>query len=54
MGKLHEGNVPSVDVNKKDSMYQTFGEIELMVPSHRVDEARKILEKYLDEMDQEE
>ena len=42
-GKLHEVHIPAVEVNKKDSMYGVFGEIDLMVPKDNLVEASEIL-----------
>ena len=45
-GKLHEVHIPAVEVNKRDSMYGVFGEIDLMVPKDNFMEASEILKLF--------
>lgn len=46
-GMLEENNVPVVILNKQDSSYLNFGDIELYVPTHLKDIARQLLEQGL-------
>jgi hypothetical protein len=46
-GMLEENNVPVFILNKQDSSYLAFGEIELYVPSHLMDIAKQLLDKSL-------
>ena len=46
-GMLEENNILVVILNKLDSSYLTFGEIELYVPSHLKDIAKQLLDKSL-------
>jgi len=45
-GLLHEQEIVAVEVNQKDTMYGTFGEIHLSVPEDRVEEARAVVADY--------
>jgi len=44
-GLLEEEGIHSVIVNKQDSSYVAFGEIELLVPREEVLNARQIMER---------
>lgn len=46
-GMLEENNVPVFILNKQDSSYLAFGEIELYVPFHLKDVAKQLLDKSL-------
>ncbi|WP_018613730.1 DUF2007 domain-containing protein [Segetibacter koreensis] len=46
-GMLEENNVPVMILNKQDSSYLNFGDIELYVPTHLKDIARQLLEQGL-------
>jgi hypothetical protein len=46
-GMLEENNILVVILNKLDSSYLSFGEIELYVPSHLKDIAKQLLDKSL-------
>jgi hypothetical protein len=46
-GMLEENNVPVMMVNKQDSSYLNFGDIELYVPPLLKDIARHLLDKSL-------
>jgi hypothetical protein len=46
-GMLEENNIEVVVMNKLDSSYQAFGEIELYVPVHLKDIAKDLLNKGL-------
>lgn len=46
-GMLEENNVPVMLVNKQDSSYLNFGEIEIHVPSHLKDIATNLMQKSL-------
>ena len=46
-GMLEENNVPVMIVNKQDSSYLNFGDIEVYVPSHFCNIARDLMEKSL-------
>jgi len=46
-GMLEENNVPVFILNKQDSSYLVFGEIELYVPFHLKDIAKQLLDKSL-------
>ena len=46
-GMLEENNIQVVILNKLDSSYLSFGEIELYVPSHLKDIAKQLLDKSL-------
>lgn len=46
-GMLEENNVPVTLMNKQDSSYVNFGEIELYVPSHLQELAKDLLNKAL-------
>ncbi len=41
--KLLEQNIPSVIMNKRDTSYQSFGDVELYVKEENVDKAKDIL-----------
>lgn len=44
-GMLEENSVPVMIVNKQDSSYLAFGDIELYVPDHLKDIAKQLLKK---------
>jgi hypothetical protein len=44
-GLLKENNIISVSINKKDSSYLAFGEIELFVDSKDVLKAKDLIQK---------
>ena len=46
-GMLEENLVPVMVVNKQDSSYLNFGDIEIYVPSHLKDIATNLMEKSL-------
>jgi len=46
-GMLEENNIEVVILNKLDSSYLSFGEIELYVPTHLKDIAKQLLDKSL-------
>ena len=46
-GMLEENHVPVMLVNKQDSSYLNFGEIEIYVPSHLKDIATNLMQKSL-------
>lgn len=46
-GMLEENNVPVMVINKQDSSYINFGDIELYVPTHLKDIARHLLDQAL-------
>lgn len=46
-GKLEENQIPVKMLNKQDSMYLIFGEIELYVPIHLKDIAANVLNEAL-------
>jgi len=46
-GMLEENNIQVAILNKLDSSYLSFGEIELYVPSHLKDIAKQLLDKSL-------
>ena len=46
-GMLEENNVPVSLMNKQDSSYLNFGEIELYVPGHLTETAKHLLDKAL-------
>jgi hypothetical protein len=46
-GMLEENNITVVILNKLDSSYLSFGEIELYVPQHLKDIAKQLLDKSL-------
>ena len=46
-GMLEENQVPVQQLNKQDSSYINFGEIELYVPEHLKETASKLVEKSL-------
>jgi hypothetical protein len=48
-GKMHEAQIPAVELSKKDTVYNVFGEINLMVPQDHLQNALNILEKFKDE-----
>lgn len=46
-GMLEENNIPAQILNKQDSSYLAFGEIELYVPTHLKDLATTLLAQAL-------
>ncbi|NND35130.1 MAG: hypothetical protein HKN76_21265 [Saprospiraceae bacterium] len=50
-GHLHKRHIPAVEINKKDSMYVVFGEIDLMVPKANFAQASEILIEFRKEID---
>ena len=46
-GKLQENHIPVKMLNRQDSMYLVFGEIELYVPIHLKDLAANVLNETL-------
>lgn len=46
-GMLEENEIPVQVMNKQDSSYLNFGDIELYVPGHLTETARQLLEKSL-------
>ncbi len=46
-GVLEENNIPVQLLNKQDSSYLVFGEIELYVPAHLKEMAQQLLNKVL-------
>ena len=46
-GMLEENQVPVQQLNKQDSSYINFGEIELYVPEHLKEMASQLVEKSL-------
>ena len=46
-GKLEENNIQAVILNRQDSSYVAFGEIELYVPAHLKDIALQLLNNAL-------
>jgi hypothetical protein len=46
-GMLEENSVPTWVVNKQDSSYNNFGDIELYVPVHLKDIAKHLLDQGL-------
>lgn len=46
-GMLEENSVPVLLVNKQDSSYLNFGDIELYVPPHLKDIAKHLVDKGL-------
>ena len=46
-GLLEENNIPVQVLNKQDSSYLNFGDIELYVPAHLKITAKQVLEKAL-------
>ncbi len=46
-GMLEENNVPVMMVNKQDSSYLNFGDIEVYVPAHFSNIARDLMGKSL-------
>lgn len=53
-GKLHENQIAAVELRKKDTMYNVFGEIELMVPHEQYNEALDILADFKNEVEDDE
>ncbi len=47
MAMLHDRMIPSTEMNKKDSVYQVFGDIEVMIPVDRLDEAKEVLALFI-------
>lgn len=46
-GMLEENNIPAQILNKQDSSYLVFGEIEIYVPAHLKDIAEGLIHKAL-------
>ncbi len=46
-GMLEENNVPVQIMNKQDSSYLNFGDIELYVPLHLMETAKQLIEQNL-------
>jgi hypothetical protein len=46
-GMLEENEMPVQVMNKQDSSYLNFGDIELYVPAHLVETARQLIEQNL-------
>ena len=46
-GLLEENNVPVYLMNKQDSSYLNFGEIELYVPNHLLQVGRQLMQQGL-------
>jgi hypothetical protein len=46
-GMLEENNIQTIILNKQDSSYLVFGDIELYVPMHLKDMARHLLDNTL-------
>jgi len=46
-GMLEENNVPVQVMNKQDSSYLNFGDIELFVPAHLAETAKQLVSKNL-------
>ncbi len=46
-GMLEENNVPVQVMNKQDSSYLNFGDIELFVPEHLMETAKQLLSQNL-------
>ncbi len=46
-GMLEENNVPVQMMNKQDSSYLNFGDIELYVPMHLMETAKQLIEQNL-------
>jgi hypothetical protein len=46
-GKLEKNNILAIILNRQDSSYQTFGEIELYVPVYLKDIAMRLLDNTL-------
>ncbi len=46
-GMLEQNNVPVTLINKQDSSYLNFGEIELYVPTHLKDLATNLMNQVL-------
>ena len=44
-GLLKENNIISVSINKKDSSYLVFGEVELFVDSKDIMKAKNLIQK---------
>ncbi|MCB0689331.1 MAG: hypothetical protein KDC53_22490 [Saprospiraceae bacterium] len=53
-GKLHENQIAAVELSKKDTVYNVFGEIELMVPQDLFTEALDVLADFKEEIAAEE
>ena len=45
---LDEERIPAVILNQKDSSYQTFGDISVMVSRDDQEEAKKVIKDYYD------
>jgi len=46
-GMLEENNIPVQVMNKQDSSYLNFGDIELYVPDHLAETAKQLVNKNL-------
>lgn len=46
-GMLEENDIPVQVMNKQDSSYLNFGDIELYVPGHLAEMAKQLVEKNL-------
>jgi hypothetical protein len=46
-GMLEENNIPVQVMNKQDSSYLNFGDIELFVPGHFADAAKQLVAQSL-------
>ena len=46
---LDEAGIPAVILNQKDSSYQTFGDISVMVSRDDQEEAKKVIKDYYEE-----
>ncbi|WP_027421176.1 putative signal transducing protein [Crocinitomix catalasitica] len=45
-GMLEVNNIPSLVFNQKDSSYNSFGEIDLLVSNELADEAKELIRSY--------
>jgi len=46
-GMLEENQVPAIIINKQDSNYHNFGEIEVYVPAYLKEIAKNLMDKSL-------
>jgi len=46
-GMLEENNIPAQVMNKQDSSYLNFGDLELYVPGHLAETAKQLVAKNL-------
>ncbi|NND06307.1 MAG: hypothetical protein HKN87_07995 [Saprospiraceae bacterium] len=51
-GILHDHDIPVIEMNKQDSAYIIFGEIDLMVPSENAPAASLLVNELRDGHDQ--